>query len=264
MKIEEMFQNKCIIGMVHTLPLPGTPKYKDNMDFVRERALQDAKTLEKAGVSALIVENFNDDPASIKLDMEQLTALTSIATSVKEAVNIPVGIDAAFCDWEASLTIAIAVGADFIRVPVFVDTVVMADGIVYPCASKLLRKRKALNAENILLLCDIQTKHTHMLTGSVSIEESAVNAEAALADAIIVTGAHTGAAAPVDVLKELRKFVRIPLLVGSGFNAYNALEQLPYIDGAIVGSAFKKNGIISNPVDYELAKKVMDTVKGYE
>jgi len=262
MTAKELFREKCIIGMVHCLPLPGAAKYDGDMERVKRQALEDARTLERAGVSALIVENMNDDPAGKTMDPEQFAALAAISALVREAVTIPVGIDAAFCDWEASLSIANAVGADFIRVPVFVDTVVMAAGVIEPCARQLLRKRKQLGAEGILLLCDVQVKHSHMLVSSISIEESAKMAEENGADAIIVTGAHTGAAAPLETLKKLRNVVGVPLLVGSGFNGENAGEQLPYIDGAIVGSAFKEGGIIANPINYEKTKAVMDAVKG--
>ena len=101
-----------------------------------------------------------------------MAALTAVATVVAREATIPVGIDAAFCDPMASLAIAVAVGATFIRVPVFVDTVVTSDGIVKPCARELQRYRKLLGAENIALLCDIQTKHTFMLSSAISIERA--------------------------------------------------------------------------------------------
>lgn len=262
MTVSRLFSEKCIIGMVHCLPLPGTARYAGNMKDVTERALQDARTLRDAGVSALIVENMNDDPVGTRLAPEQFAALAAVSALVRKEVEIPVGIDAYFCDWEASLTIAVAVGADFIRVPVFIDTVLTSDGIVYPCARQLLCKRKQLDAEKILLLCDIQVKHSYMLLDSISLEDSAKMAEENGADAIVVTGAHTGAAAPIDALRSVRKIVKLPLLVGSGFNVSNAAEQLCEADGAIVGSAFKRNGVISAPVDYELVRAVMKAVNG--
>ena len=51
---------------------------------------------------------------------------------MKQAVQIPVGLDAAFNDCEADIAIAAMVGASFIRVPVFVDTVLFTDGIIQP------------------------------------------------------------------------------------------------------------------------------------
>ena len=170
----DLLEKKSIIGMIHTLALPGTMDYCGDMTKVIDRALADLHAMQNAGVDAVIVENFCDHPAGTKLEPEQMAALTAVATVVAREATIPVGIDAAFCDPMASLAIAVAVGATFIRVPVFVDTVVTSDGIVKPCARELQRYRKLLGAENIALLCDIQTKHTFMLSSAISIEESAL------------------------------------------------------------------------------------------
>lgn len=260
MKTSNLFAEKKLLGMVHCLPLPGTVGYCGSMKRVIQQAIQDAETLEKSGIGGIIIENMNDNPPAAKMDMEQMAALAVVSALVKERVNVPVGIDAAFCDWEASLCIANAVEADFIRIPVFVDTVITTSGIVFPCAREVMKKRKELGAENILLLCDVQVKHSHMLVKEICIEESASTAEEAGADAIIVTGAHTGQSAPIDTLKRLRSIVRVPLLVGSGFNAGNAAMQWPFVDGAIVGSALKKDGVLTNPVDLELTREVVKAV----
>ena len=57
---------KPIFGMVHLLPLPGAPLYGGDLKPVLERALQDARTLEKGGVDALIIENFQIGRASCR------------------------------------------------------------------------------------------------------------------------------------------------------------------------------------------------------
>ena len=133
MKLNDLLTRKTIIGMVHCLPLPGTRNYSGSMQQIIDRAVADATILEAAGVDALIVENTNDSPVAIDLDTEQTTALTVISSNVKNNISIPVGIDAAFCDYKAGLAIAYAIDADFIRVPVFTDTIVTSAGIIFPC-----------------------------------------------------------------------------------------------------------------------------------
>lgn len=199
--------------------------------------------------------------AGTKLEPEQMAALTAVATVVAREATIPVGIDAAFCDPMASLAIAVAVGATFIRVPVFVDTVVTSDGIVKPCARELQRYRKLLGAENIALLCDIQTKHTFMLSSAISIEESALMATECGADALIITGAHTGSASPLETIRRVREVTKLPLIAGSGVNAQNAADQLSLVEAAIVGSAMKPHGKAEEPIDEALAAKLMQSVK---
>lgn len=263
MTAEELFKTKCIIGMVHCLPLPGTLNYGGSMDPIYEQAISDAIALEKGGATALIVENQHDVPAPLKLSPEQFACLAAVASRVREAVSIPIGIDAAFCDWEASIAIAYAVKADFIRLPAYVDNVMVAAGEVAPCCEKAIRYRKQLHAENILFLCDIQVKHSYMTVDSIPVTASAKMAEENGADAIIVTGSTTGEATPIDLIKTVRQTVKIPLLVGSGFNANNAPEQLPFIDGAIVGSSLKEDGVITRPVDQNRVSGLMDIVNKF-
>ena len=56
---EQLFelQASTIIGMVHCLPLPTTAGFSGDYQKVIDQAVQDAVTLEKAGVDAVIVEN---------------------------------------------------------------------------------------------------------------------------------------------------------------------------------------------------------------
>lgn len=257
----KLLENKGIIGMIHCLPLPGTLHYGGSMQAVIDRALADLEALERAGVDAAIVENFCDKPNTTRLEPEQLAALTAVSMAVQQRSHIAIGIDAAFCDPVASLAIAVAVGASFIRVPVFVDTVITSDGIVYPCAKELLRYRKLLDAQDIALLCDIQTKHTFMLSDHISIEESALMAQDSGADAIIITGAHTGTSTPLEVIRRVRQVTSLPLVAGSGVTADNLPEQFALVDGAIVGSAMKAHGKAEEPIDYALAKHLMERAK---
>ena len=76
--LEELFGViKPVIGMVHLLPLPGSPGYTGyGMDPIIERALQDAEALVEGGVDALMVENMWDLPYYVGADVppEEMTA----------------------------------------------------------------------------------------------------------------------------------------------------------------------------------------------
>ena len=84
MTAKELFQKKCIIGMVHLLPLPGTLNYTGEIDAIYSQAIADAKALEEGGASALIVENMNDVPAPLTLSAEQFAFLAAAAEWKRE------------------------------------------------------------------------------------------------------------------------------------------------------------------------------------
>ena len=182
-----------------------------------------------------------------------------IRDRVKQAVKIPVGVDAAFNDCVAALSIAKINDCDFVRIPVFVDTVEFYGGIINPCARLCMETRKNLGAENIMVLADVQVKHTNMVLPHVTVEASAKAAAGCGADGIIVTGSAIGVETPIEMIQRVKKVVsHIPVIAGSGVNAHNIDEQLNIADGAIIGSSLKKDGIISNPISYELVREVLD------
>lgn len=248
---------RFVIGMVHCLPLPGTVGYGGDCEKIYAQAVQDALTLEECGVDAVIVENMGDGPFAVKLDPAQAAALAVATDRVRQAVKIPVGVDAAFCDYAASLSIAYATGCQFVRIPVFVDTVEFYGGIITPCARDCMTLRKNLHAEHIMVLGDVQVKHTNMLLPHVTVEKSAKNAADCFADAVIVTGSAIGEATPIEMIERAKKVVNIPVIAGSGVNAQNIDEQLHIADGAIIGSSLKEGGILSNPISAKLVKEVL-------
>ena len=84
----------------------------------------------------------------------------------------------------------------------------------------------------------------------------------ALPDALCVAGLKPGEAASLDVVKEIKEFNQdVPVLVSTGVKAENVAAQLAASDGAIVGSALKKDGVLWNAVDVERVKSFMHVVR---
>lgn len=247
-----------ILGMVHCLALPGAPRYDGDVQAIIDQAVADAKALAAAGVDGVIVENMGDDPFAECLDKAQITALSVVAANVRAAVDLPIGIDAAMNDYETAISLALAVGGDFVRLPVFVDTVQFYGcGTIEPCARGAMYYRKALGAEHIMVFADIHVKHTHQVLPHVKIEDSAVAAEACGADAIIVTGTRIGAETPIDLIRRVKQVANVPVIAASGVTTANIAEQLTVADGVIVGSGLKDEGVLTNPISYELTRALV-------
>lgn len=255
---------KPIIGMVHLLPLPGSPRYKGlGINNILDRAVQDAKNLEAGGVNGLIVENLGDAPyLKTKVGPETVSAMTLAVREVISAVNIPIGVNVLRNDVKAALAIAHTTGGKFIRANVFTETIITDQGIIEPTASELLRYRLCIGAEGIKVFADVHVKHGIPL-GSASLEDSAKEAAyRGLADTIIVTGTRTGVAPNLKDLARVRKAVPDkPILVGSGATRENIMKLLKYTDGAIVGTSFKIRGVTENLVDVERVKAFMAIVE---
>jgi membrane complex biogenesis BtpA family protein len=262
--LSEMFGlEKPIIGVIHLLPLPGSPRYDGKLDLVLERAMRDAGALREGGVDGLIIENFGDAPyLKANVGPETVTAMAAIAKEVVDAVNVPVGINVLRNDAKAALAIAIAAGGRFIRVNVLTEAIVGDQGIIEACAPELIRYRRRLGAEGIKIFADVHVKHGALLSPR-PIEESAKDAAyRGLADALIVTGARTGEAPELDDIARVKGAVPDrPVLVGSGATKQNVARLLERADGAIVGTTFKEGGNVENPVDASRVRAFMAEVK---
>lgn len=254
--------DRPIIGMVHLLPLPGAPAFKGSVEFIYEQAQSDALALAQSGVDALIVENFGDEPYLIgEPDAPQLALMAAVTRDITRLVSIPVGVNVQFNAWRSEVAIGAMCRAQFIRVEVFVDRVISAQGLVEPCSAQIMRYRHALNAHGVQIWADVQTKYTTNMIPQ-PIAASARDAQNAGADALIVTGAATGSATPLDDVRAAKGVVSIPVVVGSGTSASNVRDVLQVADGAIVGSSLKVDGKAAHPVSAERTAAFMKAARG--
>jgi uncharacterized protein len=131
----------------------------------------------------------------------------------------------------------------------FVFAHVADEGVIESCAGELLRYRRTIGADRVLVFADIKKKHSaHAITGDVSLVETASAAELFLADGVIVTGPASGEEASPDDVRDTVRAVRLPVLVGSGVSVQN-LARFADAHGFILGSSLKQGGIWSNPLD---------------
>jgi membrane complex biogenesis BtpA family protein len=230
------FSARALFGMVHLGPLPGAPLYA-SLDEVLELALHDARAIVDGGCDGLVIENFGDRPFTRgRVEAETVAAMTRVVAEIARQVRVPFGVNVLRNDALSALAVAAATGAAFIRVNIHTGAAVTDQGIIEGDAYATLRKRAAL-APDVLIFADYLVKHATPM-GEASAKDLRLRG---LADAIIVTGSETGAAADPSRLQELREQLEAPLLVGSGLSTENA-GQFAGADGAIVGTSLKSDG----------------------
>lgn len=240
-----------LLGVVHALPLPGAPRHAGSMRHVLEHAERDARALLDGGVDGLVVENFGDAPFFARaVPPETISALTRVVDRVVAlASERPVGVNVLRNDARAALGICAATGAAFLRVNVLCGAAVTDQGLVQGDAAELLRERARL-APNVLVLADVFVKHASPLGTQDFGDAVEETVGRALADGVIVTGAATGKAPPLERARVARERAgRALVLLGSGVDAKNAHTLLAHADGAIVGTTLKKDGNVAHDVD---------------
>ncbi len=250
---------KPLIGVVHLLPLPGSPRYAGSMEEIVDRACRDARAYTQGGLDGLILENYGDLPFFPgTVPAEVVAAMTLVGAEMRRVTSLPTGINVLRNDSMAAMSLASALNSPFIRVNVLMGAMVTDQGIVQGQAHRLLRQRMVLGSP-AKIFADVMVKHAHALVQ----EDLDVSARElvgrGLADALIVTGRATGEEPVVGELKSVKQAVGdVPVLVGSGVTPENASGFLELADGAIVGTSLKKDGQTENEVD---VSRVRDLLK---
>ncbi|MFQ5610630.1 MAG: BtpA/SgcQ family protein [Anaerolineae bacterium] len=254
--------SKSIIGMIHVEPLPGTPKFKSGLPQIIDKARAEAQVYKNAGIDALAIENMHDMPyLNRAVGPEIVAAMAVVGYEVKQASGLPCGVQILAGANREALAVAQAAGLDFIRAEGFVFAHVADEGLIEAGAGDLLRYRRQIGAERILILTDIKKKHSsHAITADVDIVETAHAAEFFLSDGLIVTGAATGLEASLEELQRVKAAVDVPVLVGSGVTLENVGTYLAVADALIVGSYFKQGGHWAREVDSERVTAFMKKV----
>lgn len=263
--IEDIFKKKkAIIGMIHTKPLPGSPRYNgESMDEIIEFSLNDARTLLEGGVDGLMFENAWDLPFSKPEDIgyETVAALTVIAKEVTRQIKLPFGFNFLANGVNQSLASAKATGADWVRCNQWVNAYIANEGFVEGASAKAMRYRSNIRATDVKIMADVHVKHgSHSIVSDRSLAEQTRDNIFFDADILIATGNRTGDETSLDELIGICKTTDLPVIVGSGITADNAEKILTHASGAVVGSWLKEDGVWWNPVDIDRVKRLMDIV----
>ncbi|XP_054496902.1 uncharacterized protein F13E9.13, mitochondrial-like [Agelaius tricolor] len=251
----------AVVGMVHVGALPGTPRSSLPLTQIIDQACQEAEVYKDAGVDGLMLENMHDVPYTVSPGPEVTAAMAVLGAAVRHSCpRVPLGVQVLCAANQQAIAIALAAGLDFIRAEGFVFSHVADEGIINACAGDLLRYRKHIGADNIQIFADIKKKHSaHALTADVSVAQTASAAQLFLADGVVLTGTATGHPTDPQQLQEVKRAVKIPVLVGSGVTLENVRNYLD-ADALIIGSYFKKEGYWANAVDPDRVKKFMEHI----
>jgi len=245
-----------VIGMIALPPMPGYPAFT-SIEALVEAALSDLEKLERGGVDGALIENDFDQPHTMVGGAEIHAAMTRVTREVVARAQVPIGVEVLLNDWRASLAIAAATGARFIRMDFFVDRVMTKCGPFEPETDAVLAYRKAIRAESVQIFADLQVKYSAPIGGPKPLAQSAREAELAGADAVIVTSSETGIGPDPDDLRAARAGA-LPILIGSGLTPENARMLMPLADGAIVGTALRSG---RNATDRVVADQVTRLVQ---
>ncbi|MDJ0270953.1 MAG: BtpA/SgcQ family protein [Aigarchaeota archaeon] len=261
--LEEIFGvAKPIIGMVHLKPLHGSPRFRERAYDLFETALKDAEALKEGGVDGVQVENMGDSPflKPGEIGHEVVALVASVAREVRRATGLPTGVFVLANGVEESIAAAKACGARWVRANMWAYAYIADEGFVEAAAPRAERL-KGIDM-SVSVFADVLVKHgSHLITSDIPLATQVSRLEELGADAIIASGERTGAETPLERLQRVKSAASRPVLVGSGITPANVERLLTVADGAIVGTYFKVDGVLANPVDARRVREIMRIVE---
>jgi hypothetical protein len=261
--LEETFNvAKPIIGMVHLPPLPGTPLAPATVSVTSlvDRVLADVQALQQGGVDGLLFCNENDRPYTLTAGPEVVATMAGVITSVAPSVRMPFGVDVLW-DPIAAIAVAKATGATFVR-GVFTGAYAGDFGVWNTEAGRVWRYRRAIGADDVRLFYNINAEFASSLAPRPIEDVARSVVMSSLAEVLCVSGSMTGEeVSDEDVMKIRRAGLPVALLANTGVSARNVERKLAVVDGAIIGTSFKTDGITWNPVDPRRVVELMKIVR---
>src|SRR5262245_53039181 len=261
--LKETFGNeKPIIGMVHFLPLPGSPLYdaKGGIGKIIEAAARDIAPLQEGAADPPMFGNEGDRPYLLKASPVALASYALAIGELKPRLKLPFGVNYLW-DPVGTVALAIASGARFAR-EIFTGVYDSDMGLWAPDAAGALRLRTDGHRQDLVLMYNINAEFAAPI-GDRSIAQRAKSAVfSSLADVILVSGPMTGQPAESADLKHVKDAIpTTPVFANTGVNLDNVADVLSIADGAVIGTHFKVDGNTWNAVDKTRVKRFMDKVR---
>ena len=231
------------------------------MREIRSAALADARALARGGVDGILVENYGDAPfTGGTVESHVIAAMAVLASEIRAAAALPLGINVLRNDARSALAVAAASGASFIRVNVHIGSAETDQGHLDGRAYETLRYRDLLRVP-VAIFADVFVKHARPAAGLDLAGSARDTAYRGGADALLVTGSETGAAADPDRLRRVKAAVPdCPVLVASGVTPEN-IGAFRGADGYIIGSALERGGRAGNRVELRRVQAVVRASK---
>lgn len=253
---------KPVIGMCHLQALPGDPAFNSatGMRAVVDDARVNLCALQAGGVDGVMFSNEFSLPYLTKVECVTVAAMARIIAELYDDISVPFGVNVLW-DPYASLDLAVATGAQFVR-EIFTGVYASDFGLWDTNCGAIVRHQRAIGGKDIRLFFNILPEAAAYLANRdiVSVARSTVfNAGP---DALCISGLTAGVETSAATLRLVKDALPdIPIVANTGVHHANVTEQLKIADAAIIGTAFKRDGVFENAVDADRVRALMDKVK---
>jgi uncharacterized protein len=257
---------KLIIGMLHMAPLPGTPFHEQgSLGRIVERAVESARALEAGGADGCLAQTVDRVyPAADEADPIRVAAMALVVQAVVAATSdrFQVGVQIMRNANKASLAVAKVAGGRFVRIGALVGATMSNQGLLQSDAHGVMAYRRAIGAEDVACVADIDSMHFRWFGEHKPTAEVARAARQAGASAVAL--GRPDEASTLDTIDAVRRAVPdLPVLLAGYTNHANAGRLLAAADGAFVGTCLERGGW-GGAIDLDKVRSYVDVVRAVE
>ncbi|MGE3538380.1 MAG: BtpA/SgcQ family protein [Candidatus Tectimicrobiota bacterium] len=241
---ETLGTKKVVLGMVHLLPLPGTPFYQEgNVEQALEKAVADARALEQGGADGCLIQTVDRVyPAGDEADYARVAAMAAITRAVAEATGpvFQIGVQIMLNALKASAAVAKVCGGSFLRCTALVGATMTNAGMVQANPLDFLTYRNQIGAHHVKLIAEVSSMHYHALDQKSPVD---IARTASRLGAAAVEVAHPDEETNNRLVHDIKRVLpNLPVLLGGHTNHANAARRLAEADGAFVGTCLQGEG----------------------
>lgn len=220
-------------------------------DFV----LSNARIFVENGISSIKLQDETVQPAAAS--HQTVARMARLGNALRrEFPDLTLGIIVQAHDPVASLAIADACDAHFVRLKVFCGASVASEGLRSPLGPEAVAYRRSLGREDIQIFADVHDRTSVPVT-NVPNEMAAYWCARAGADTLVITGSSFE-----DTLTRIRATRAAgnttPIVIGGGVSAANIAQALELADGAIVGTTFLRDQAAADSMTRWDGKRIAD------
>src|SRR5262249_16733123 len=217
---DSLGKKKVVIGMVHLLPLPGTPFYQEgNMEQALEKALADATALYHGGGDGCLIQTVDRVyPATDEADYARVAAMAAITQAVADATGpeFQIGVQIMLNALKASVAVAKVCGGSFLRCTALVGATLTASGLGQANPHHFLIYRSGIGANHVKLIAEVNSMH---FRGRGERPTAEVARMAARMGAAAVEVAHPDEETNAHMVRDIKQAMpNLPVILGGHTN----------------------------------------------
>ncbi len=221
------------------------------LDIILEQVMAEAQMIADMGFDGFILQNMHDGPVSQTARPETIGFMTRLGVELRR--HFPDLVLGILVNWDglASLAVAEAVDADFVRVEHLYTGVSIANtGLMSGQCAAICEMRKRLGSR-IPVFADVQEVNSTYLMAKPKAQAAVDVVRSAFADGVFVSGSNTGES--LQYVREIKALLPgVPVFLGGGATGDNIRELMTHYDGVSVAT-WIKNGNMRNPIDKDRA-----------